>query len=101
MRADTLSFSAAVRAVAEEARRMGLRVPAFRSPPGIPGVDRTIRSRHGDLVVAVRVRGRAFADVAADVVEGVLVANSIPRTQDLRVRRRLLAVLEPVARQAA
>ena len=80
---------------------MGLRVPAFRSPPGIPGADRTIRCRRGDLVVAVRVRDRAFSDVAADVVEGVLVANAIPFAQCLRVRRRLLAVLEPVARQAA
>jgi len=101
MRADTLSFSSAVRAVADEARRMGLRVPAFRSPPGLAGVDRTIRRRRGALVVAVRIRDRAFADVVADVIEGVLVANGVPRDQDRRVRRRLLSAVEPVARRAA
>ena len=101
MRADTLSFSSAVRAVADEARRMGLRVPAFRSPPGLTGADRTIRCRRGDLVVAIRIRDRAFADVVADVVEGVLVANSVPRERDLRVRRRLLAAVEPAAHRAA
>lgn len=101
MRADTLSFSAAVRAVAGEARRMGLTVPAFRSPPGLTGADRTIRRRRGTLVVAIRIRDRTFADVVADVVEGVLVANSVPRGADLRIRRRLLAAVEPMARRAA
>lgn len=101
MRADTVSFSCAVRAVADEARGMGLRVPAFRSPPGLPGADRTIRCRRGALVVAVRIRDRAFADVVADVIEGVLVANGVPRGHDLRVRRRLLAAVEPLANRAA
>ena len=101
MRADTVSFSSAVRAVADEARQMGLMVPAFRSPPGIAGADRTIRRGQGTLVVAIRIRGRTFADVVADVVEGVLVANSIGRASDLRVRRRLLAAVQPVSRQAA
>lgn len=101
MRADTLSFSSAVRAVAEEARRMGLRVPAFRSPPGLAGADRTIRRRHGNLVVAIRIRDRAFSDVVADVIEGVLIANGVPRGHDLRVRRRLLAAVEPTVHRAA
>ncbi len=94
MRSDTVTFSTAVRAVASEARRLGLTVPAFRAPPAVAGADRTIRRRAGDVVVAVRVRGRPLADVVADVVEGVLVANSVPRAQDLAVRRCLLSAVE-------
>jgi hypothetical protein len=101
MRSDTLSFSAAVRAVAGEARHMGLVVPGFRSPPRIPGADRTIRRSTGEPIVAVRVRGRPFADVVADIVEGVLVANAIPRRSDRRVRRQLLAAVERSLMQAA
>jgi hypothetical protein len=101
MRSDTLSFSAAVRAVAGEARQMGLVVPGFRSPPRIPGADRTIRRSTGEPIVAVRVRGRPFADVVADIVQGVLVANAVPRRSDRRVRRQLLAAVERSLAQAA
>lgn len=101
MASEFVSFSSAVRAVADEARRMGLAVPGFRSPPGMAGVDRTIRRRHGDVIVSVRLRGRPFADVVADVVEGVLVVNCVPRAQDLRVRRRLLAAVEATMTPAA
>ena len=101
MRSETVAFSTAVRAVAREARSMGLAVPVFRSPPGLAGVDRTIRCRHGDLIVAVRLRGRPFGDVVADVVEGILVANAVPYGRDLRVRRRLLAAVEEASRSAA
>ncbi len=101
MHCATLRFTSVVQVVAQEARRMGLVVPAFRSPPRVPGVDRTIRRAVGAPVVAVRVRGRPFADVAADVVEGVLVANGIPRGKDLRVRRRLLDAVEASMLRAA
>jgi hypothetical protein len=101
MRSDTLSFSAAVRAVGQEARRMGLVVPGFRAPPRIPGADRTLRRSRGEPIVAVRLRGRPFADVVADIGEGVLVANDVPRRADLRVRRRLLAAVERSLLRAA
>ena len=101
MRSDTLSFSAAVRAVTGEARRMGLVVPGFRSPPRIPGADRTIRRSAGEPIVAIRLRGRPIADVVADVVEGVLVANAVPHRSGGRVRRQLLAAVERTLVQAA
>src|SRR5271165_5139920 len=101
MRSDTLSFSAAVRAVGQEARRMGLVVPGFRSPPRIPGADRTIRRSNGDPIIAVRLRGRPLTDVVADIVEGVLVANRVPRRSHPRVRRQLLAAVERTLVQAA
>ena len=94
MRSDSLDFTAVVRTVAQEARQMGLVVPAFRSPPGLAGADRTIRRRDADLVVSVRLRGRPFGDIVADVIEGVIVANSITPRQDLPVRRRLLRAVE-------
>jgi hypothetical protein len=101
METDPMMFSALVRVVAEEARAMGLVVPGFRSPPRLAGATRTIRSGGGAPIIAVRLRGRTFADVAADVVEGVLVANAVPRGADLRIRRRLLTAIEPVTPRAA
>ena len=80
---------------------MGLVVPGFRSPPRLPDADRTIRRSAGEPIVAVRVRGRPFADVVADVVEGVLVANGIRGRPEWRVRRRLLAAVERVLVRAA
>lgn len=101
MQSDSVSFGAAVRAMAGEARRMGLVVPGFRSPPTVPGADRTIHHRDGQAVVAVRVRGRPFADVIADVIEGILVVNAVDHGRDLGVRRRLLAAAETTVVPAA
>ncbi len=101
MQADSVRFSAAIRAVGEEARHLGLTVPGFRSPPRLAGADRTIRRGAGGPIIAVRLRGRPFADVMADVVEGVLVANGVPRGRDLRVRRKLLDAIEATVRRAA
>ena len=101
VRSDVIDFSAAVRAVAEEARRMGLVVPGFRSPPRLAGADRTIRRSAGEPIVAVRVRGRPFADVVADIVEGVLVANGARGRAQWQARRRLLAAVEREVVRAA
>jgi len=101
MRSETVSFSVAVRAVAEEARMMGLVVPGFRSPPRLPGADRTIRRGSGQPIVAVRLRGRPFGDVVADVIEGVLVSNAIPPSRGMRARRRLLRAVEGLLQAAA
>ena len=101
MRSDTVRFSAAVRAVGLEARRLGLVVPAFRAPPRIPGADRTLRRSRGEPIVAVRLRGRPFADIVADIVEGVLVANAVPRRGDMSIRRALLDAVERSLLRAA
>ena len=73
---------------------MGLVVPVFRSPPRLADADRTICRRHGDLIVAVRSRGRPSGDVAADVVQGIVVCNALRRGEEMRVRRRLLEAVE-------
>ena len=73
----TVGFARAARLVAAEARRRGLSVPGFCSPPRVPGADRTLRRRPGGwAMVAVRVRGRPAADVLADLVDGVVRANA-------------------------
>jgi hypothetical protein len=72
------AFAAAARATSDEARRQGLLVPAFRTPPRPVGAHRTLRRRRdGGAVVAVRVRGRTTDDVLADLIEGVVAANRL------------------------
>ncbi|MEA2827355.1 MAG: hypothetical protein QOG43_1794 [Actinomycetota bacterium] len=74
--ADPVRFAAAARRLGVEARRRGLAVPGFRSPPRLPGGQRSIRRRpDGAMVVAVRVHGRTLEAVVTDMVEGVLAAN--------------------------
>ena len=74
----SLRFAAAVRALGLEARRAGLRMPAFRSPPRLEGVARSVRRRtDGNATIAVAVRGRPWPAVLADMVEGVVVANHL------------------------
>ena len=92
--ADPVRFAAAARRLADEARRRGLVVPAFRSPPRLPGVHRSIRRRpDGAAVVAVRVHGRSLEAVVTDMVEGVLAANRrSPRGSEHR-QALLVAVL--------
>ncbi len=92
--AASVRFATAVQALAAEARRQGLVMPGFRSPPRPPGVQRTIRRRpDGQAVVAVRLRGRPFAAVAADMVEGVVVANRLVDRRATVARTALLAAV--------
>ena len=81
-----MRFAAAARAISDEARRVGLEVPGFRSPPRLP-VDRALRRRPGATPsVVVRLRGRPMDTVVADMVEGVLVANGATGRDDLRAQ---------------
>ncbi len=92
--AASVRFATAVQVLAAEARRQGLVMPGFRSPPRAPGVQRTIRRRpDGQAVVAVRLRDRRFAAVAADMVEGIVVANRLVDRRATMARTALLAAL--------
>ena len=78
MEAVTFRFADAARRLAVEARRLGLTAPSFRSPPRTVGVDRTLRRRpDGGAVVAVVLRGRPWAAVLSDLIDGVIVANRL------------------------
>jgi hypothetical protein len=91
-----LEFAVLARRLADEARRLGLVPPAFRSPPGLDGPRRAVRRHRGrGATVVVRRRGRPAGAVAADMVEGVVVANRLagPRATDCRAA--LAAVIAP------
>jgi hypothetical protein len=85
----TADFAAAARTLTSEARRRGLVGPSFRCPPRLLGVDRTIRRHRDGAIVAVRVRGRPWPAVLADMIEGVVVANQLTPPQSDRLRADL------------
>jgi hypothetical protein len=85
----TARFAHAARTLGLEARRRGLVGPSFRCPPRLIGVDRTLRRRPGGGVVSVRLRGRPWPAVLADMIEGVVVVNALPPPRATRVRTEL------------
>ena len=84
-----LRFAHVARVLGAAARAGGLQVPAFRSPPRVAGTARTIRRYPGGAVVAVQIRGRPFADVVTDMIDGVIAANVLEGDTAARVRRML------------
>lgn len=95
MEATSLRFSAAARTLGLVARRQGLAVPGFRSPPRLAEVDRTLRRRaDGGATVAVRLKGRPWVAVLADMIDGVIAANSLQGAAAAAVRTRLWAAVE-------
>lgn len=88
-----VEFAQAARVLGREARRRGLVVPGFRSPPRVVGVQRTLRRHPGGVVVAVQVRGRPWLAVAADMIEGVVVANRLEPPAGDRLRSDLWEAL--------
>jgi hypothetical protein len=99
--AGALLFSQAARRLGAATRAAGLTVPAFRSPPRVAEALRTIRRYPGGAVVAVRLRGRPLADVASDMVEGVLAVNRLDETAAVRMRPLLLQAVDPAIDQPA
>jgi hypothetical protein len=99
--AGALLFSQAARRLGAATRAAGLTVPAFRSPPRVAGALRTIRRYPGGAVVAVRIRGRSLAEVASDMVEGVLAVNRLDEAAAAPMRPLLHQAVEPDADQPA
>src|ERR1700710_1782828 len=89
-----LRFADTARRLGAAAHEAGLDVPAFRSPPRVPDAARTIRRYPAGAVVAGRRRGRPFADVVPDMVDGVLAANQVSGDDAPRFRSRLTASLQ-------
>lgn len=103
MESPSLQFAGTVRTLSAAARARGLIVPSFRSPPKVPGVERTVRRRaDGSATVSVVVRGRPSEAVVADLIEGIIVANDLPGGEATRVRTQLWeAVVGPAGTAAA
>ena len=90
MQSISLRFSETVRILSGVARGRDLSVPVFRSPPHLPDADRSLRrSAGGDTVVSVRLSGRPFAAVQADLIDGLLVVNETSGAAAQEVRREL------------
>ncbi len=90
---NTIEFAQAARALTREAQRRGLIGPSYRCPPRIVGVDRSVRRHHSGVVVAVKLRGRPWAAVLSDMIEGVVVANCLGPPQADRLRSDLWELL--------
>src|SRR3954453_514131 len=88
-----LRFADVARRLGAAAHEAGLSVPAFRSPPRVAGAARTIRRYPAGAVVSVRLRGRPFAEVVTDMVDGALAANHVAPADAPRLRARLTAEL--------
>ncbi len=99
-RAPSLRFALAARQLGDTCRRLGLDPPSFRSPPSLPGVDRTLHRRGSSCVVAVRVRGRPTEAVTADLIEGVVTANRLVGPAASHARAELWAVAVAAAEAA-
>jgi hypothetical protein len=99
--AGALLFSQAARRLGAAARAAGLVVPAFRCPPRLAGARRTLRRYPGGAVVAVRVKGRPYADVATDMVEGLLVVNRLTGDAATRMRPVFAEAVAPTADRVA
>jgi hypothetical protein len=90
MKSPSLQFAATVRTLGTAARRRGLEVPGFRTPPRVPGAERTLRRGVGGAAtVAVAVRDRPFQAVVADLIEGIVVVNGLVGAEATRVRTAL------------
>jgi hypothetical protein len=87
--ATTVQFAAAARALAAAARRFGLAAPTFRTPPRLIGLDRTVRRHANGGVVSVRLRGRPWVAVLADLIEGVVAVNRLDARRANRARADL------------
>lgn len=87
--ASTVDFASAARTLTREARRRGMVGPSFRCPPRLVGVDRSIRRRGDGAIVSVRLRGRPWPAVLADMIEGVVAANRLVAPEADRLRADL------------
>jgi hypothetical protein len=107
MEPTSLRFARIARRLAEAARAQGLRAPTFRSPPRVPGVTRTIRRGSRSTApataatVSVVLRGRPWAAVTSDMIEGTIVANRLTGVVADRARAALWSALAEMADLAA
>lgn len=92
-----IRFTRVARLLGEAASAAGLVVPAFRSPPRQPDVERTIRRLPGGPVVAVRIEGRPFEAVVRDLVDGIVAANRLEGDAAARIRSRLTRAAAPAS----
>ncbi len=89
----SIDFAHAARTIGREVRRQGLVAPSFRCPPRIVGVDRSLRRVAHGAVVAVQLKGRPWAAIVGDMIEGVIVTNQLQPPRSDRLRAELWVAL--------
>ena len=99
--APMVRFAETARHLGRAARLRGLEVPAFRSPPGLSEVQRSIKRRGSSATVSVRLRGRPWAAVVADMIEGIVVTNGLTGAKADTARAALWLAVEPTVDAAA
>lgn len=82
-------FADSAKVLAGVARAHGLAAPSYRTPPRTVGLDRTVRRSGQGGAVAVRVKGRPWPAVIADMIDGVLAVNQLTSQQANRLRADL------------
>lgn len=92
----TVMFAEAARVLAAAARAHGLRAPTFRTPPRLVGLDRTVRRSGSGGSVSVRVKGRPWPAVLADMIEGIVALNGLSAARASRARADLWDALPAV-----
>ena len=75
--APSVRFAATARLIAEVARARGLVVPAFKSPPRIEGVYRTIKRVGANVVVANNYSGSDAGKTRALLWEAVEASDTL------------------------
>ena len=89
----SLDFANAARTIGREVRRRGLVAPGFRCPPRIAGVDRSLRRVANGAVISVQLKGRPWAAIVGDMIEGVIVTNQLQPPLSDRLRAELWQAL--------
>lgn len=101
MESSALRFATAAKAIGPVVAARRLSMPLFRSPPRLDGAPRTIKRRaSGVSTVAVRLRGRPFTAVLADMIEGVVVVNRLAGAEAEAVRDALWVAVAPLCAPA-
>lgn len=91
----SLEFAEAARQMGEVLRDQGQVVPTFRSPPRRAGLTRSIKRRaDGSVTVAVALRGRTMAAIAADMIDGVIVSNDLQGSPASGLRDQLWSCID-------
>lgn len=92
----TVRFAAAARTIAQVCRNAGYQPPAFRSPPRTTGQTRTLRrlTKLDRCIVSVVLRGRLWADVLMDMIEGAVAANQLDGALADRLRTQLWEAID-------
>lgn len=101
MESTSVRFAGAARDLGRAARLRDLVAPSFKSPPRLDGYSRTIRRRAAGNTVSIVLRDRPWPAVIADMIEGIVVSNSLTGARADQIRAALWLAVEVPLTDAA